>query len=170
MKSRVYSKFIVPIMIPILGLISPLGVKAQEVSAPADPGELILFVREGCEYCALTEKFIEEKGLTDKISIKDVNEDPANAAEYNTYADEAGIPIDDRGVPMLYDNGEVMESADKIIIRLGEKFEVSTEGYLPDMKPSGNGEVSPAVLIVIFGIAAVVIAGFLFLSNKKDKR
>ncbi|MDD3647219.1 MAG: glutaredoxin domain-containing protein [Candidatus Dojkabacteria bacterium] len=159
-------------MIPILGLISPLGAKAQAstTTITSDPGEVILFVREGCQYCSLTETFIEEQGLADKLIIKDVNADPANAAEYNKYAEEAGIPVDQRGVPMLYDNGEVVESADNILNRLGEKFGVSTEGYFPDADVSGEGEISSTVLIAIFGVAVIMIAGFIYISNKKDKR
>lgn len=166
MRDTFFAKFIVYVTLILFGMFLPLSVSAEGVTTES---EVIIFVREGCQYCAQVEAFLEDKGVIDQVIIKDINEDPENAAQYNQVADEAGIPVNERGIPLLYVDGEVISSADIIITRLGEIFQVPIEGYLPEETQSDGSEASPAVIISIFGVGVVAIVGVLLLTKEKKK-
>lgn len=124
--------------------------------------QLVLFVEEGCPYCEKAKTFVDENGITD-INFLDIREDTQNADFYNTVCDNAGISLYDRGVPMLYDNGEVITSADKIITYIGEKYEVEVS----DDPLATNGNHSNRMVFIILGFG--LLASLLFLVLNRNK-
>ena len=151
-------------------LLSVLVSRSNLVLAQENEEKLLLFVEEGCPYCQLTEKFIDEKGISENIDIKDVRENAENANLYTSISDEAGIPVNDRGVPMLYDGGETYTSADEIITYLAGKYDLSTEGYIDANDDNETGEsVNKNVIFAILGVGIVLSVGYLLLSMKDKK-
>lgn len=141
------------------------SVKAQEETNKT----LTLFVEEGCPYCEETEKFINENGLGQNIDIKDVRGSSENAELYTQISDDAGIPLNERGVPMLYDGETTYTSADQIISYLGEKYNVSTEGYLDGSDSNEDNSSSKYVVLSILGVGVLISLGYIILSMRKSK-
>ncbi|MFC1780221.1 glutaredoxin family protein [Patescibacteria group bacterium] len=168
MKTYILSKAVLLILVLFLGLVFPVRIYAEGVVEEESSDELILFVQEGCQYCEKVEEFLQDKELTDKVQILDII-DPVNAALYNQMSEIAGIPLEQRGVPLLFSNGEAIQSADEIIEFLGEKFEVSTEGYDFNNDNGEEKEISVTVLLVILGSGVLGSVLFLIFSKKREK-
>lgn len=160
MKTNYLLTFIIPITI-LLGLFVPIMVSAQE-DEDAKP---ILFVEDGCPYCEVAKKFLEENGIDERVDTIDIREDPQNAAFYSQICENAGISLYDRGVPMLFDNEEVITSADKIIDHLGNKFDIPTDDY----KIDSGSDRSDKIIFLILGLGVGISVLFLILSNKSKK-
>ncbi len=126
----------------------------------------ILFVEEDCSYCQATKDFIEDNSISNKINILYIRENPDNAAFYNKVCENAGISLYERGIPLLYDNDNVVNSADKIIQYLGEKYSLSTEGYELE---NNNKNTSNKIVFLILGIGIAFSFVFLSLSKLKKK-
>jgi len=145
----------IPIIFITMICLMPGKIEAQ------DNFQLVLFVEEGCPYCDKTKTFIDENSITD-IEYIDIREDSQNADFYNTVCDNAGISLYDRGVPMLYDNGEVITSADKIIQYIADKYEIEVSD-----DPLENDNGSNRIVLIILGFG--FLASMLFLVLNKNK-
>jgi glutaredoxin len=169
MKIQNFLKLALPVLILSVGFFIPVRVFAEaeeEVgSSGVDTSGLILFVREGCPHCANVEKFLDDNGLTSEVQILDVEADPANAALYTQLSNDAGMSLEEQGgVPLLFDDGEAVTSADVIIEHLGAKFDVETTGYGYDEEKKSN-----TFILVIFGIGISVSVLYFVLSRKREK-
>lgn len=128
-----------------------------------------LYVQETCGYCEEVKKFINEKNLAENFNIIDIQADPENAAKFNDAAEKAGIPINDRGVPLLEDGDNVINSADQVLSYIGEKLNVSTEGYLEQEDPEEQQEEAKSVSVVltILGVGILISVGVIMLTKDK---
>ncbi len=154
-----FIKFITIFSFVLIGCISIF----KKVEAQGDlTSQSILFVEDGCPYCDKTKTFIDENGIDD-IEFLDIREDPQNADFYNTVCDNAGISLYDRGVPMFYDNGEVITSADKIITYIGEKYGIEVS----DDPLSTNENHSNRIVFIILGFGLISSLLFLVLNRNK---
>ncbi|MBN2015251.1 glutathione S-transferase N-terminal domain-containing protein [Candidatus Dojkabacteria bacterium] len=162
MKTGLITKISLFITVLLSLLFAPMGVLAE-----GENESVVLFVEEGCPYCEKVKGFISDKGL-EGIEILDIREDPSNADYYSKVCDEAGIDILERGVPLLYDSGQIINSADQIISYLGEKYNVSTEGYEFENDDTAKNR-SVKIVLLILGLGLGVSVLFLLLARKKDK-
>jgi len=144
----------------ILLLCSPRSIYAQE-----SENNLVLFVEEGCPYCAKVKDFIEKNNLLE-IQILDIREDPQNAEFYNSVCDKAGIDLYDRGVPLFYDNGNTVLDANEIIKYLGNKYNISVEEEEQDT--NSESKKSKRVVLIILGLGLGFSLLFILLSKKKQ--
>jgi len=145
----------------IVASFSPIKtVKAQK----SEEDVIVLFVEEGCPYCSKVKSFIKENELNE-IDILYLREDPENAEFYNNVCEEAGISIYDRGVPMFYDNGEVIISADKIIEYIGQKYGVEVPED-PLGEHSNDSAGSNRIVFIILGFGFIASLLFLILNRE----
>lgn len=147
-------RFLLTIFLLITLSFIPSKIIAQEENA----GDLVLYVSEGCPHCANVENFIEENNLTGEIEVKDMSADHEAAAEYNLKCDKAGIALDERGVPLLFDGEEYIDGDSPIIAYLSGKFNISVD----DDTDEGNKR---AVLLIL-GMGVMLAIGSLFLTKK----
>lgn len=79
--------------------------------------EIILYFGEGCQHCAVVEKFISENEVEEKIAFsrKEIYKNPDNARELEEKAEICGLPKNTIGVPFLWD-GERCYMGDREII------------------------------------------------------
>ena len=77
----------------------------------------ILFYGIGCPHCENVEKFINDNGITQKISFtrKEVFENKDNATEMARYAKKCGLDLTQLGVPFFW-TGNTCLSGDEPII------------------------------------------------------
>jgi hypothetical protein len=75
------------------------------LSRPVD-NKLIFYYGKGCPHCANVEKYFDEGGVRKKISFleKEVYYDKNNSLELQGKAQACGIPLNDVGVPFLWDS------------------------------------------------------------------
>jgi glutaredoxin len=168
MKTYLLPKIVLFFLVLFLGLVFPVRIYAEAVVEEESTDELILFVGDGCPYCAKVEEFIENNNLEGQIEILNVRADPANSVLYSQMSEIAGIPLEQRGVPLLFSNGEAIQSADKILEYIGEKFGVSTEGYNFNNSDGDEKEISPTVLLIILGGGILGSVLFLLFSRRKE--
>lgn len=99
---------------------------------------LVLYVQEGCGHCAKVEAFIETNDLAGEIEIKDVSADPGASEEYTAFFDAAGVPLEERGVPLLvYGGSEYLTGDAPIIDYLKEQF-----GIVDEKKTYSGSEIA----------------------------
>jgi len=149
--------------------------RAEEVNLVQEEEELLLFVEEGCPHCRKVEEFITENSLDDKVDIRDIRADSGDAALYNEMCDEAGIPLTERGFPLLFEGESFYQGSEEIIKHFGGKFAIPVDDYIDDTQDSDqeNSEeidnYSDNVVIAILGIGVLISLIFLFLYSKGKK-
>jgi len=76
-----------------------------------------LFFGKGCLYCAKVEKYFRENDILEKYGIeeKDIYDSNKCAQEFNEICQNEGIPLGDRGIPMLYFEGQCLMGDSEII-------------------------------------------------------
>lgn len=127
--------------------------------------EVILYVQEGCNYCAKVEEFIDENSLGDDILIKDILLDEAASEEYTQFFDENEVPLEDRGVPLLVDeNGEWYTGDTPIISFFRDRYGIEVEPR--------EMETTDLILLVVGGAIALSVVGYgvyKAIGNKEEK-
>jgi len=65
--------------------------------------EMVIYVGDGCSHCAKVEAHVEEMDYENifDLEFKEIYFDRGNALEYNQEASRLGLPITQRGVPMM---------------------------------------------------------------------
>ena len=114
-----------------------------------------LFFSKGCPHCAKVKKYFQENGILEKYNIEErnINGDTKCAQEFNKICQDKGIPLNERGVPMLYFEGQCL-IGDKPIIDFFENKKLfsnpSQEGD-EETAPMTAGQTSLTIPIVISG-------------------
>ncbi|MEF2174834.1 MAG: hypothetical protein V3575_00055, partial [Candidatus Absconditabacteria bacterium] len=69
----------------------------------------ILYYGNGCTHCAAVEKFFQENGVVEKYKIeqKEIYFNNNNRNDFLNFVNNAGIPTQDQGVPLLVANESV---------------------------------------------------------------
>lgn len=81
------------------------------------PGGIILFYGDGCPHCENVDNFIEENNIKDKVSFSNL-EVWYNKKNQNILAQivkKCNLPIDQIGVPFLYDGQNCLIGEDQAI-------------------------------------------------------
>ena len=96
-----------------------------------------LFFGKGCLHCAKVKKYFQENGILEKYDIEEKNLSGSAecALEFNKICQDNGIPLGERGIPMLYFGGQCLMGDTPII----EFFE-NKESQNPGNNNPGNGE------------------------------
>ena len=109
-----------------------MDVQAQSVSS-----DNCLFFGAGCPHCTKVEKYFQENGILEKYNIeeKNITGNSECAAEFNKICQDSGIPLNERGIPMIYFEGQCL-MGDKPIINFFENKEFQN----PENNNSENGQ------------------------------
>lgn len=159
----------------LLGVVLPSIVVAEdeEVNGSESEDNIILFVEEGCPHCSKVENFLSENSLEEKIETVDIRADPANAALYTQMCEDAGIALEDRGFPLLFDGEEHFSGSYEIITHLGEKFGVEVGDYLNENNGEDGeedlNERSTRIVLIILGFGVFISVAFLALHSKRKR-
>ena len=115
--------------------------------------ELILYVQEGCNYCAKVEEFIDENSLRDEFVIKDILVDEAASEEFTDFLDSKEVPLEERGVPILIDENEEWYTGDvPILDYLRERYGIVEE--------TREMETTDIVLLTFGGAVVLSLVGY----------
>jgi len=90
---------------------APLPVPRKTLSKDA-----VLYVREGCRFCAAVLRAAENLHCTNVFHVRDVNKDEGARGELDALAG-AGAKV-----PALVENGKVMQESGEIIRALAEMY------------------------------------------------
>ncbi|MBT3864842.1 cytochrome c biogenesis protein [Candidatus Peregrinibacteria bacterium] len=131
----------------------------------SESSKMILYVGDGCPHCAEVEEHIEDHGYGDVFDLeaREIYFDRANAALYNKEAQRLGIPITNRGVPLLVVGDEYFIGSPPIKGYLDERFEAMGGGVEDPVEAGGEdvggevvGEEGDVLTIsMVFGAALV---------------
>ena len=82
-----------------------------------------LFFSTRCAHCDKVDIYFQKNNIFEQYNIekRNINGDAGNAQEFNNICQDKGIPIDERGVPMLYFEGQCL-MGDKPIINFFEEY------------------------------------------------
>lgn len=71
-------------------------------------GDILFFVSETCGHCATVKNYIKENNLAAKVAYTEIQafETEANYELFNEKAAECGLPQNQRGVPLIYEEGK----------------------------------------------------------------
>jgi len=79
--------------------------------------ENCLFYGTGCPHCIKVDKYFQENGILEKYDIekKNTSGNSKCASEFNRICQDNGIPLEERGIPMLYFEGQCLMGDQPII-------------------------------------------------------
>lgn len=94
-----------------------ISIGQTEISAQTNSSENSLFYGNGCAHCAKVEKYFQENGILEKYNIerKNISGNPEFAQEFNEICQSKNIPLDERGIPMLYFEKQCLMGDEPII-------------------------------------------------------
>lgn len=152
-RKKIYISFLAFIA---LFVFFPISAYAQE-----NDQKPMLFVEEGCPHCRNVEEFLVNNSLETEVEIFDTRANPENAALYTEKVSQAGIPIQEQGVPTLFNGDEYRIGDTPIINYLSDMFGIAIEDT-PDDSPNN------VVVLGILGGGVLVSVVFLFITRKKS--
>ena len=121
----------------------------NSAEAPAPP---IIFWGRGCPHCGIVNDFIKKHNLDNLLSLdhKEIYTNPENAQEFNRICEEHSIGLLDRGVPMMYTEGQCIIGDQPIIKYLDQKL-----AGLESDSQNQNSEPSKLTLPIVIAAALV---------------
>ena len=123
----------------ILLIFSAVNIKQDNMGAQtqAASSENYLFYGNGCAHCAEVSKYFQENGILEKHNIgkKNISGNAEYSSEFTKICQDSGFPLDERGIPMLYFEGQCL-MGDKPIIDFFENGEFQNPGN----NNPGNGQ------------------------------
>lgn len=95
------------IIILSLLIIIPLFLIACAQTEQKTESGILFFVSEGCGHCAKVKQYIKDNNINSRVEYEEIEayETEENYALFNAKATECGIPENQRGVPLVYENG-----------------------------------------------------------------
>ena len=108
--------------IAVLFVITLLFKEGSGGQSTNEQNQIIFFYGEGCPYCVVVEKYIEQNNIKEKISFeeKEVYNNKDNANDLTNKAKMCGLSTNSIGVPFLW-NGSECFVGDKEITEFFEK-------------------------------------------------
>lgn len=107
----------------LLALATEVNAKHSQVKAPPMPPErkilskdAVLYVREGCRFCAAVMRAAENLHCTNLFHVRDINKEPEARRDLETLTGAAAK------VPALVENGRVMQESADIIRALADMY------------------------------------------------
>ncbi len=128
-------KNVVLLLVVLVFLIIGIGISARQnigqtdIAAQDNLSENYLFYGNGCPHCVKVKKYFQENGILEKYSIeeKNISGNTKYASEFNEICQSSGFPLDKRGIPMLYFEGQCL-MGDQPIINFFENGESQNPG------------------------------------------
>ncbi|MCK5475064.1 MAG: sulfite exporter TauE/SafE family protein [Candidatus Pacebacteria bacterium] len=111
------------IVILLFALVTFLIVGAKQVDNIASASsQNYLFFSTGCAHCYKVDAYFQKNNILEQYNIEKKNTgDTENAQRFNEICQDKGILIDERGVPMLYFEGQCL-MGDAPIINFFEEY------------------------------------------------
>ena len=123
----------------ILLIFSAVNIKQDNMGAQTQAASSgnYLFYGNGCAHCAKVSKYFQENGILEKHNIgkKNISGNAEYSSEFTKICQDSGFPLDERGIPMLYFEGQCL-MGDKPIIDFFENGEFQNPGN----NNPGNGQ------------------------------
>ncbi len=148
------SLFLAVLVFLIIGIsVRQIILRQSNAVVQAASSQNCLFFGEGCPHCAKVSKYFQENGILEKYDIeeKNIHGDSECALEFNRICQNHGIPLKERGIPMLYFEGQCL-MGDKPIIDFFENMEFQDlENNNSENEQNGNSGLDISIPVVISG-------------------
>jgi glutaredoxin len=117
------NKIIIAIVIIIVLAGAAFLVFKKNTPSPTIEG-MILFYRDGCEYCENVDKYVQDNKVEEKINFQrlEVSKNSGNAQVLVQKAQACGLPTDQIGVPFFWDGSKCIVGDQDIIAFFQEKI------------------------------------------------
>ncbi|MCK5490919.1 MAG: cytochrome c biogenesis protein [Candidatus Pacebacteria bacterium] len=127
-------------------LITSIG-QTDDVTLAA-PSQNYLFFSTGCAHCVKVDEYFQKNNILEKYNIeeKNISGDAKCAQEFNEICQKEGIPLNKRGVPMLYFEGQCI-MGDKPIINFFEEFADNSNDNSNDNSPINQTDLTIPIVI-----------------------
>ena len=113
----------------IIGISARQNIEQTDIVAQDNLSKNYLFYGNGCAHCAKVSKYFQENGTMEKYDIgeKNISGNTKYASEFTKICEDNGFPLDERGIPMLYFEGQCL-MGDQPIINFFENGESQNPG------------------------------------------
>ncbi len=107
-------KSIILLLVVLMFLIVGVGIKQNmrqtDIVTQDNLSGNYLFYCNGCPHCIKVKKYFQENGILEKYDIeeKNISGNAKYASEFNEICQNNGFPLDERGIPMLYFEGQCL--------------------------------------------------------------
>jgi cytochrome c biogenesis protein CcdA len=160
-------------------LTTAIGVFAKESSG------IYLFYGTGCPHCATVENYFEQENLLNKYPVEklEIYSNKNNAILYNSLLDELGIPLNERGVPLVVIGNKIIVGDRPIIknfvieadkfLQISQKPTETPEKPLPSQKPDLTlaavigASIVDAINPCAFAVLIILMTAILLAGNRK---
>ena len=124
------------------------GVGQTDGMALAAPSQNCLFFSTGCAHCGKVDEYFQKNNILEKYNIekKNINGDAECAQEFNKICQNEGIPLNKRGVPMLYFEGQCL-MGDKPIINFFEGYTGNSNNNSSDNSSINQTDLTIPIVI-----------------------
>lgn len=117
--------FLIVVVVAIIALSKPTpnsGPANPTAGATTTPSSIVLFYGDGCPHCAIVEEYLNRNKVTEQVSFerKEVYRNKQHANELSQVAQACGFPLNEIGVPFLWD-GQGCLVGDRDIISFFER-------------------------------------------------
>jgi len=128
MSKKLITIFIILTIVTLLGIITMesrrVQIEDQNIENIINSKNPIYYYGITCPYCRELEKFIEENGIEEKITLvkKEVYENQTNSMELKNIAEYCKINSDGVGLPFIYANKKCYMGLDEIEKYFSDNF------------------------------------------------
>ncbi|MEA1937300.1 MAG: cytochrome c biogenesis CcdA family protein [Patescibacteria group bacterium] len=135
----------------IIGISARQNIGQTDIAVRDNLSENYLFYGNGCLHCAKVSKYFQENGILEKYGIeeKNISGNAKYASEFNRICQYDGILLDERGIPMLYFEGQCL-MGDQPIINFFENGEFQNPGNRENNN-SERDQMAITIPVVISG-------------------
>jgi cytochrome c biogenesis protein CcdA/glutaredoxin len=118
-----------------------------------------LFFSTGCAHCGKVDKYFQENNILEQYNIeeKNISGDAKCAQEFNVICQDNGIPLGERGIPMLYFEGQCL-MGDTPIIDFFKNKEFQNPGKNnPGNEPNNDPERDQMAITIPIVISGALV-------------
>ncbi|MCK4592020.1 cytochrome c biogenesis protein [Candidatus Parcubacteria bacterium] len=125
-----------------------IGVGQTDSAELAAPSQNYLFFSTGCAHCGKVDEYFQKNNILEQYNIekKNINGDAESAQKFNKICQDKGIPLNKRGVPMLYFEGQCL-MGDMPIINFFEKSAASSNNNPGNNFPASQTDLTIPMVI-----------------------
>lgn len=135
----------------LLILISTTSIKAEEATDTYPR----IYVRQGCQYCAKVQAFLNQYSLNDKVEVIETFNNADKQKELESMFKKYNAPTSDQGVPfMVVSESEYMVGDKPIVAYFSEKYDIEV------VEPEYQSSTSDTIFMVIGGALLLAVLGY----------
>lgn len=151
MKKNIILFLAVLVLLIIIGIGIKQNIEQTDTIVQENSSGNYLFYGNGCAHCAKVSRYFQKNGTLEKHGIKEKNisGNAKYSSEFNEICQNSGFPLDKRGIPMLYFEGQCL-MGDQPIIDFFENGEFQNPGNKQDNNLERN-QTAVTIPIVISG-------------------